>query len=209
MSNPVRTHSVIRSRWSEGERAAHYRRGRFRSPRAARRDPDRIAALIKEHGVHGPILDVPCGTGRLRSALAAQTDEYVGVDASFSMLSESEDTTKLVTADALQLPFADGSFDVVVACRLFHHLGQSEDRVALSRELARVSSRLVIASFWDSASLHSLRRRIGMKHDNSTRRSLAKRTLRAELERSGLRILGWKHSFRFISQQAFFVAEKA
>lgn len=208
MSNPVRTHNAIRSRWSEGERASNYSRGRFRSARAARRDPDHISALLTEHGVQGPILDVPCGTGRLRSALASHTEEYFGVDSSLPMLSESADTSKLMAADALQLPFATGTFDVVVACRLFHHLGQSEDRIALARELARVSSRLVIASFWDAASWHSLRRRVGLKHDTSTRRSQSKKMLRAELERSGLRVLGWRHTFRFISQQAFFVAEK-
>ncbi len=154
------------------------------------------------------MLDVPCGTGRLRSALSTEDGAYFGVDASLSMLQEAEDGSRLVAADALRLPFSAGSFDVVVACRLFHHLGEAEVRVALARELARVSSRLVVASFWDSASLHALRRRVGLKRDSSTRRSLPKKTLSAELESAGLRVLEWSHSFRFISQQAFFVAEK-
>lgn len=208
MSQPVRTHSAIRDRWTEEPRASHYRRGRFRSERAAGRDPARISSLLAKYELRGSILDVPCGTGRLRDALTSERGGYVGVDASLSMLQQAQDNSRLLAADALQLPFRSTSFDAVVACRLFHHLGESTDRVALARELARVSSRLVIASFWDSASLHAFRRRVGLKRDTSTRRSIAKRTLAAELESAGLRVLEWRHSFRFISQQAYFVAEK-
>lgn len=144
----------------------------------------------------------------MRPAIERGCESYVGVDASLAMLREAAEPSRLITADALRLPFRAASFEAVVACRLLHHLGEASERRAILSELARVSSRLVIASFWDAASWHALRRRLGWRKDTSTRRSISKVQLERELESSGLRVLTWKHSLRYVSQQTFFVAEK-
>ena len=141
-------------------------------------------------------------------SVAASAAPYVGLDASLPMLLEAERQENLVTGDALHLPFRDATFEAVVACRLLHHLGSSEERRGVLAEFARVSRRLLIGSFWDAASWHALRRRLGWREDTSTRRAIRKRQLVDDLEAAGLRVLAWKHSFRFVSQQTFFVAEK-
>ena len=202
----VRSHEAVRERWQE-ERASHYGSARFRG-RAADRDPRIVTELLDRHEVHGPVLDVPCGTGRLRAALEARGSTYFGADSSAAMIGEASEPSGLVVADAARLPFADASFEAIVACRLLHHLGDSEVRVRMLREWARVSRRLVVASFWDSNSWHAWRRRVGLRKDTSTRRAISKETLRSELEMAGLRPLGFRHTLRFVSQQAFFAAEK-
>ncbi|MCI0476073.1 MAG: class I SAM-dependent methyltransferase [Anaerolineales bacterium] len=81
-------------------------------------------------------LDLGCGTGRLTRALAPR-GQVVGVDAARAMLTEAqkENRLALVQGDAFALPFADASFDALIALRVVFHFA---DVAALLREMARV-----------------------------------------------------------------------
>lgn len=98
------------------------------------------------------ILDLGCGTGqflpRLRSRFAAAT--IVGADLSPGMLNEAKrrrpSNVGLALADAMQLPLASSSIDVVTCSESFHWY---PDQAAAVDELARVlrpGGRLLIAS---------------------------------------------------------------
>jgi glycogen(starch) synthase len=85
------------------------------------------------------VLDVGGGYGRFASALA--TDHAVTlVDVSPEMLEQARQrcppSVELVEADARELPFADASFDIVLALDLLPHLPDLESGIA---ELARVA----------------------------------------------------------------------
>ena len=93
------------------------------------------------------VLDVGCGTGTL--AIAAKkrvgpTGTVTGVDAAAEMIERAMkkagrarvDVT-FQTAAAEQLPFADGSFDVVLSSLMLHHLPR-DTRAAGVREMHRV-----------------------------------------------------------------------
>lgn len=205
----------VRARWQSEDAGARYAIQRFRDPRAGLRDPMLVERILDLHGVRPalkPVLDVPCGTGRLRGVLERRGMRYVGADVSPAMLAEAAGArdASFVLADAERLPFADDSFDVVVCCRLLHHLHDEEVLESVVRELVRVSSRMVIASFWDSASWHAWRRRVGLRRGEGPtgRRAVSKRALRHVFDESGAGIVGFHHSFRFVSQQAFAVALK-
>ena len=81
-------------------------------------------------------LDLGCGTGRLTQVLA-QRGSTIGLDASRAMLEEAQRENRLALAqgDAFKLPFADASFDAVVALRVVFHFADVE---ALLRQIARV-----------------------------------------------------------------------
>jgi ubiquinone/menaquinone biosynthesis C-methylase UbiE len=85
-------------------------------------------------------LDLGCGTGRLMRALAPN-GKTVGVDTSLAMLEQSRSLAtpgqsfKLAQADAFSLPFADASFDALIALRFIFHFENLEN---LFREIARV-----------------------------------------------------------------------
>jgi ubiquinone/menaquinone biosynthesis C-methylase UbiE len=81
-------------------------------------------------------LDLGCGTGRLTRALA-QRGPTVGMDASSAMLTQAQKSTAstLVQGDGFALPFADASFDAVVAVRFFFHFEKVD---TLLREAARI-----------------------------------------------------------------------
>jgi SAM-dependent methyltransferase len=96
-------------------------------------------------------LDLACGTGRLWLALAPRARQIVGCDIALPMLAEAEKkarltlnvSARLLAGDAERLPFADGSFELVLSCRFLRHIPRPL-RVAILREMARVSSSWVI-----------------------------------------------------------------
>lgn len=205
----------VRSKWAESGAGAQYTVLRWRDPRAALRDPMLVERILERHGVRPalrPVLDVPCGTGRMRAVLERRRMRYVGVDVSMPMLIEAQrqGETGWMQGDVEHLPFQDDSFDVVVCCRLLHHMHDESEIESVVRELTRVSHRMVIASFWDSASLHALRRRVGLRRSEGPtgRRAVSKRILRRAFDAAGADVVGFHYSFRFVSQQTFAVALK-
>ena len=129
MSTDVYTHghheSVLRShRWRTAENSAGY--------------------LIPALAPGQRLLDVGCGPGTITVDLAARVSpgEVVGVDASAAVLEIARSAAtdagvriEFRTADAMDLPFEDDSFDVVHAHQVLQHL---TDPVAALREMARV-----------------------------------------------------------------------
>lgn len=202
-------------KWGAEHAGRHYSGVRFGSRRAAERDPRIVERILTQYEVRPstrPVLDVPCGTGRLRPVLERAGLRYVGLDLSASMLGEAlrPGNPDLVLGAIESLPFRNDSFDLVLCCRLLHHLHEPEDIRRAVRELVRVSERLVIASFWDAGSWHGLRARIGLKRPEGPRgrRSISKRVLRGIFHEAGAEVQSFHHSFRFVSQQAFVVARK-
>jgi demethylmenaquinone methyltransferase / 2-methoxy-6-polyprenyl-1,4-benzoquinol methylase len=81
----------------------------FRMDVRWRRRAVRTLALPKASRV----LDLACGTGDLCRALVETGHDPVGVDFSAGMLHAAHTDAPLVRADAMQLPFADATFDAV------------------------------------------------------------------------------------------------
>ncbi len=106
----------------------------------------RVAALAAP-APPGPVLDLATGTGDLALALRAAAPErlVVGVDFSEGMLARARPKLRaagaarvvLVAADALALPFADGTFAAVASAFLLRNL---EDLAAGLREMRRVTA---------------------------------------------------------------------
>ena len=96
-------------------------------------------------------LDVGCGTGFLTRHLPG---EIVGLDQSRSMLEEARrqaPNAEYVHANALELPFPEGSFDRVFTAHFYGHLDTTERKRFLG-EARRVARELVVV---DSSSLHA------------------------------------------------------
>lgn len=111
-----------------------------------RRTAENSCAYLLPHLRPGmSILDVGCGPGSITLDLAAAVPggRVVGIEnteapleAARTLAAERGDTsTVFELADALHLPYADGSFDVVHAHQVLQHL---PDPVRALREMARV-----------------------------------------------------------------------
>ncbi len=83
-------------------------------------------------------LDLGCGEGRVARDLRDRGHTVTGVDASPTLVRLAQDADPggtYVVADAAELPFEDGSFDVAVA---YNSLMDFDDLEGSIRELARV-----------------------------------------------------------------------
>ena len=88
-------------------------------------------------------LDVACGTGFLTRHLPG---ELTGLDHSARMLKiagERMPDAHLIVGDALDLPFADGSFERVVTGHFYGHLDTTE-QLCFLEEARRVAPELVV-----------------------------------------------------------------
>ena len=86
------------------------------------------------------VLDVGCGGGFLSNYLGERGHEVTGLDASTGALGvatahDHSHSVRYIAGDALSLPFADASFDVVCAMDFLEHVEDPERAIA---EAARV-----------------------------------------------------------------------
>lgn len=109
----------------------------------------RRAARATSLRAGGSALDVACGSGRLTAELARQSagGRVVGLDFSPRMLEvarRDHPRIEFVEGDALNLPFADGTFD---AATIAFGLRNLADPVGGLREMTRVARRGVVLEF--------------------------------------------------------------
>jgi ubiquinone/menaquinone biosynthesis C-methylase UbiE len=107
-----------------------------------------LAALIKLHEFNS-LLDVGCGTGRGVNFLKNQgiPIKMVGIEPVAALreagIKAGLNPSEIVGGDALALPFADKSFDVVCAFAILHHIKDHKSAVA---EMCRVARKAVFIS---------------------------------------------------------------
>ena len=110
-------------------------------------------------------LDVGCGTGALTEAIleTAAPREVVGIDPSGGFVEYArghvrDGRARFLSADARELPFADGAFDAVVSALVLNFVPEPERAVA---EMARVTAAAgaVGAYVWDYADAMEVIRR--------------------------------------------------
>jgi ubiquinone/menaquinone biosynthesis C-methylase UbiE len=207
-ADPAAASRCRREAWQDpasGDRYLH----RWSHSRRARRDPLLVERALARHeiGAGDLVLDLPCGTGRLRSAVAARGAQYVGADISPSMASAARAAAsgRILLAAAEQLPFADASFAAVICCRLLHHIPDPDLLGRTIAELVRVSSGLVVASFWDHASLEARLHRWRIRRPSSRvahRKELIERLFRA----AGAPVTSYTAAWPHLSKQVFAIA---
>jgi len=114
------------------------------------------------------VLDLPCGTGRFWSMLAADPQrELFAADYSPAMLELAEKQRepgvvrrfRLLQCSAFAITLPDNSVDCIFSIRLMHHIGESDKRIAMLREFHRVTRDAVVVSLWIDGNYKAWRRR--------------------------------------------------
>jgi ubiquinone/menaquinone biosynthesis C-methylase UbiE len=115
------------------------------------------------------ILDLGCGTGILFDMLRRKVGEdgsVTGIDFSLEMAQKAHRNfpfanVNVVDADATMLPFADSSFDMVVAFSAFPHFSDQRKVIDEIHRILKPKSRFYIFHLSSSRELLELHRKIG------------------------------------------------
>ena len=111
-----------------------------------------VAPLLTAAGVKPGtrLLDVACGPGVAAAQAAAAGARVTGVDFSPAMIDEARRRNPAIefhTADAEQLPFANASFDAVIANFGIHHVERPERAIAEARRVLKPGG-IFAFTFW-------------------------------------------------------------
>jgi SAM-dependent methyltransferase len=100
---------------------------------------EQILPMAAEHAAGARrVLDVGTGEGQVARLLSARGADVVGCDVTWAQLTVARERAggpSYVRSGAASLPFADASFDCVVACLVFEHIDDVDDAIG---EVARV-----------------------------------------------------------------------
>jgi len=148
-TDPVK--QQVAAHW--GRRAAHFDEDFGHSIRTAaeRAAWGRIFDLVLSGRSGLDVLDAGCGTGFLSLELASRGHRVTGVDFAPAMLaearrkaSEQRAAIRFEEADAEQLPFASGSFDLVVSRHVLWTLPHPEEAIDEWIRVLRPGGRLAV-----------------------------------------------------------------
>ena len=103
------------------------------------------------------VLDLGCGTGRLRSLFTDKNIDYTGVDFAENLIQIAKEKygDYFKTADILSLPFSSQYFDSVWSIAVLHHIPTDKLRKQVLGEIKRVlkPNGRVIMTCWKIKSL--------------------------------------------------------
>jgi GT2 family glycosyltransferase/SAM-dependent methyltransferase/peptidoglycan hydrolase CwlO-like protein len=108
-------------------------------------------ALCAQHVAGKRVLDLACGTGYGTAILGAQGGKVTGVDISAAAIRlarkrHGSDNVTFVIADCFDLPFAAGSFDVVVANEMIEHVADHDALIAEARRVLVPGGMLLVST---------------------------------------------------------------
>ncbi len=109
----------------------------------------RVRRLLGPFSGKEAVVDAGCGTGALAFALAPHVAEVVGVDTRTEYLdaarAQAPANVRFVEADAMDLPFGYGEFDIAACHRVLHLVRRPELAVSELARVTRLGGRVFIA----------------------------------------------------------------
>ena len=108
---------------------------------------ERRLGLIQEYApLEGKrVLDVGCGVGMYLQAIRAFSERVYGVDIDLERAAQAHHLLPhIVVAPAEQLPFAPGSFDVVLLHEVIEHVGDDRQAIREAHRVLAPGGRMVI-----------------------------------------------------------------
>ncbi|MBI3610824.1 MAG: class I SAM-dependent methyltransferase [Nitrospirae bacterium] len=196
---------------------AKYEKRRYGAPDQKlvdRREQTMVDEIIRTLGLtQGRVLDAPCGYGRFSTLFARRGAEIICADVSTAMVGRARERVQeeghrglYVVMDIRRLPFKANTMEATFTMRLFHHGFAREQMGEILAELARVSRRWVILSYYRSNRLHGLFRRL--KGFSSRIRMMTDAEFKAEAARAPLVIRSRRPVIPFLHAQTMVVLEK-
>jgi SAM-dependent methyltransferase len=145
-------------------------------------------------GASDTVLDVACGPGIVVAAFAPAVRHVTGIDVTPAMIARARELTagapnvNFDIGDVQALPYADGTFSIVLARLAFHHFQQPGAVLAEMRRVCRPGGRVVVCDLIASddpdkaAAFHAME----VMRDPSHARALRLAELQALFAQAGL-----------------------
>ncbi|WP_191487120.1 class I SAM-dependent methyltransferase [Pseudomonas sp. FEN] len=179
------------------------------------REKQWVRQSLKLAGEPGLVLDLPCGAGRFWSVLAERANRVIlAADPSQDILDQcavhhSPDVLKRVrtfhsSVFAIGLP--ENAVDCIFCLRLFQHVSDTQQRMAMLREFHRVSRDTVILSLWIDGKVMAWRQR--RLAQETQRILLNKARVEEEFRQAGFEIVGHRDFFPGYAQRRLYVLRK-
>lgn len=169
-------------------------------------------SLVPQAGV---VLDLPCGGGRLYSAVRPHCRRILGMDYALGQVQHyraaiQDPQARFAVGSGLQIPMADAAVNGVLCVRLMHHLPRPEDRAKLFRELMRVAGQFVIVTFFDTYSVKNWIRRLTKPfHGKRDKMTMSHREIRELARESGFHLVKSFPLAFFFSGHRYAVLQRA
>lgn len=115
------------------------------------------------------VLDLGCGTGILFDLVrrkVGKSGSITGVDFSFQMVQKAHrnfpfDNVNVVDADAINLPFADSTFDAAIAFAAFPHFSDQKRAVEETHRVLKKNGPFYVIHLSSSKELSEVHQRVG------------------------------------------------
>jgi ubiquinone/menaquinone biosynthesis C-methylase UbiE len=129
------------------------------------RDMQLARNALEDAGNPNLVLDLPCGAGRFWPLLAEAPNRVIlAADNSADMLTTAMagqpadivERVKTFQTSAFDIDLGDNAVDSIFCMRLIHHVAEHEHRLAMLRELCRVTRDTVIISLWVDVLRHAV-----------------------------------------------------
>jgi SAM-dependent methyltransferase len=106
-----------------------------------------IPLALAEVDAAPTVLDLGCGEGQISRRLAAAGSSVVGIDLTASQVEEAVRRgggPAYLRSSVTSLPFADGSFDVVLTCLVLEHVDDLDGAMAEMARVVRPGGRVLV-----------------------------------------------------------------
>lgn len=141
---------VVRNSYAKGDRYYGNAAARYEKKRKKQDwwhvEQTEMQALLAELPDGLSVVDIPFGTGRFVPYYLAKNFKVAGLDASHEMLAsakaslgEDYDRCTAITGSAMNLPYADGQFDMLVSTRFLRDIILFADAKKALAEFVRVA----------------------------------------------------------------------
>jgi len=175
------------------------------------RDMQLARRALQDAGEPNLVLDLPCGAGRFWPLLAEAPNRVIlAADNSADMLQTARQgqpahvvsRVKTFQTSAFDIDLGDNAVDSIFCMRLIHHVAEQEHRLAMLRELCRVTRDTVIISLWVDGNYKAWKRKRlearraarGKRTDNQNRFLVHRETIESEFRQAGFSIVN-HHDF--------------
>ncbi|SER39699.1 Ubiquinone/menaquinone biosynthesis C-methylase UbiE [Granulicatella balaenopterae] len=140
------------------------------------------------------VLEIGCATGQITFLLSSFVDEVIATDYSERMIEyankrKSVENIIFEVADAIDLPYEDGSFDAVVIGNVLHIVSDADKVLAEAMRVLKPGGRLFALTFIDTESKNTVKLKVMKLFGFNVKREFTRESYEEYITAAGFEML--------------------